>query len=415
MSVTEAKTPAQPSRGVGVVETSVLWAAKDFMASGGGSKEVPDEFAQSHELFVNLLHNLLLFEELRTGLSIDDEEDWYTRPVMDMVAQLQGVVSVKGMPQQDREDQDAFLDNFAIGYARWLNEMPENLADGPRFSMPSFYEKRVIRPRSSDERIFHRLRQIVAGTAIARGRDEHERILLAANGAFLFRGLRYAGHAHYLARREGRAAVYSASPGRITTMARFLDGPELTNIPLLQSDYLPLIEYLDLPRSGYDFSYLTTTLRPVRQRGLTERLLEMPPQQALERVLEIRQTPEGERVRQIWAERLLRPGRSSIEGPANLTVSHTTAGTIVQILAVAREDALQGEPRQEVRNSTVAGRIQQQDASGRAWQRVEKSEAKELWQQIEGRLAEPRDSPAGRSRALPDRLGSLFRKRSRRS
>jgi len=407
MSVTETNKPAQPSRAVGVVETSALWAARDFMA-GDSSVYVPDEFTGSYELFVNLLHNLLLFEELRTGLSIDDEEDWYTRPVMELVQQLQGVVSVTGMPRQDREEQDKFLDNFASAYAKWLNETPGKLADGPRFSMPSFYEKRVIRPRSTDERIYNQLRQTVAGTAIARNRDERELILLAANGAFLFRGLRYAGHANYLTKQEKRAAAYSASPGRITTMARFLDGREFTNIPFLQSDYLPLIENLDLPRSGYDFSYLKTTLRPVRQKGLTERLLAMPPQQALERVLEIRQTPEGERVRQIWAEQLLRPGRSSIEGPANLTVSHATAGTIVQIVAVAREDAAQAEPRQEVRNSIVAGDIQQHDASGRAWQRVEKSEAKELWQQIEGGLA-------GRSRALPNRLGSLFRKRSFRS
>ena len=389
MTTMEANEPALVWLGVGVVETSVLWAAKTFIESGDSRLEVADEFAVSRDLFINLLHNLLLFEELRTGLFIEDEEDWYTKPVMDLVKQLQGVVSVTGMPRQAPTEYEAVLDEFAVAYSKRLNGMRGKLSADPRFSMPSFYEKRVIRPRSSDELVYNRLRTSLVGTTIAHGRGEHELILMAANGAFLFRGLRYAAHAHFLARQEGRAAVYSASPGRITTMARFLDGPELANIPFLQTEYLPLIDHLGLPHSGYDFSYLMTTLRPVERPALTDRLMSMPPHQALERVLEIRQTAEGKRVRQIWADRLLRPSRAYIEGPVNLTVSNTTAGGVVQIVATARNDAVQGQPYQEVRNSTVAGPIEQYDRSGRAWQRVEKSEARELWQQIESTLPAP--------------------------
>ena len=50
-------------------------APRGYLRSDGGWVEVPDEFADSRELFTNLLHNLLLFDELRTNLDIGQEEE----------------------------------------------------------------------------------------------------------------------------------------------------------------------------------------------------------------------------------------------------------------------------------------------------------------------------------------------------
>ena len=306
--------PAQPSHSVGVVETSVLLAARLFMGSNTGHTSlysVYGEFARGSEVFVNFLHNLLLFEELRTDLSICGEDGWYNNSVMEMIEQLQGVVSVTGMPQQAPEEQDELLDAFATAYANWLNRNAAKITSSSPFSAPIFYQKRVDNPTSSDERIYDHIRHRVTETPITRELDKYGLDQMGVNGAFLFRGLGYAAHANFLAKQERRAAAYSASPGRIMALAYFLDPAEIVYIPLLQSDYLPLIEHLDLPQSGYDFSYLKTTLRPVGHRGLTDRLLGMAPRLALDRVLEIRQTTEGSRVRQIGVYDLARTRRTT--------------------------------------------------------------------------------------------------------
>jgi CspA family cold shock protein len=381
-SAMPAAISVRPSGGVAVVETSVLWASTHYMRSDTGPVEVPDEFANSRDLFICLLHNLLLFDELRTSLDIGEEDDWYTTGVFEMVDQLKGAVAVTGMPPL--EEKDVVLDSFAAAFSERLDHVAGRLGRRSKFPLPGFYQKRVIRPRSSDEQIFQRLQQtMAAGRSV--GRSPNELMELGANGAFLFRGLRYAAHANFLAN-EGQSAVYSASPGRIVALARFLDSSEIVGIPFLQShDYLLLIDGLGLPRSGYDWRFVKNTLRPIQPQSLTEGLLAMPPRQALERVLEIRGSPKGQRVRQIWAERLWQTGRSCLEGPVSLTVSNSQANSIVQIIGVVPNPVAELVARQEVTDSTVQGGITQHSDRA-AFQRVAASEADELSQWIGRRL-----------------------------
>lgn len=184
--------PAQPSHSVGVVETSVLLAARLFMGSNTGHTSlysVYGEFARGSEVFVNFLHNLLLFEELRTDLSICGEDGWYNNSVMEMIEQLQGVVSVTGMPQQAPEEQDELLDAFATAYANWLNRNAAKITSSSPFSAPIFYQKRVDNPTSSDERIYDHIRHRVTETPITRELDKYGLDQMGVNGAFLFRDL----------------------------------------------------------------------------------------------------------------------------------------------------------------------------------------------------------------------------------
>ena len=382
MPTSNGSNQSQPSGGVAVVETSVLWASGNYLGSDDGALDVPDEFADSRELFINLLHNLLLFDELRTGLNIGEEEDWYTTGVFEMIDRLKDTVQVTDMPPL--QDGDA-LDYFADAFSERLDFVIGQGDKASKYPLPTFYEKRVIRRRSSDELIFNHLLQRMETMKAAQSWGPQFMTTLGANGTFIFRGLRYAAHANSLAT-EGHSAVYSASPGRIVALARFLDPSEVVDIPFLQSkDYVRMIDSLGLPRSGYDWRFLNKTMRPLQSPGLTEQLLKMRPREALDRVLEIRTSPEGQRIRQIWAERLWRTSLSCIEGPVSLSVSHSHANTIVQIFAAARNATAELLARQEVKDSIVRGGIAQH-ADAAVLQKVEATEADELSQRIQSKL-----------------------------
>jgi cold shock CspA family protein len=266
---------------------------------------------------------------------------------------------------------------------------------------------RVVEP--SDESVYRVLQDAIEKTPHAHTLNWEEKFMLAANGAFLFRGLRYAGHANSLWKNENRAAVYSASPGRVGAIAAFLNEPSVANIPFLQTTYLDLIEGLSLPKTGYNWDFLPERMRPISDQTLSEMLVSLEPRKALEKVLAIRESSEGKRIREIWASRLWNKGRSCIEGGSSgQSIAHSQIhGPVVQI-AIAKESSSSGDPSyQTVRSSIIRGEIHQY-ASARAIQRADESEADELTQTIEARLLSPASSIRSGG-VQPERLG-LFRK-----
>jgi hypothetical protein len=367
------------ANGISVIETSVLWAAWSFMQQGC-DVDVPDEFTSARPLFINFLHNLLLFEHLRTDLDVAGEEDWYAQGVRSLIDELRGVVSVGGMPPIEQGG-DRFLENkFAPEFKAYVEKSVTGGKKKSLFDLPWFYYKRGLRTGSSDEMVYRVLQETIDQAPLVRGFDPEERFFLAANGAFLFRGLRYAGHANSVWKNETRAAVYSASPGRIAALASFLNSPTIGNVPFLQTNYLDLIEGLSLPKTGYDWDFLPERLRPIKQKTLREMLASLEPRKALEKVLSIRESADGKRIREIWASRLWNRGQSCIEGGQHI-VNSNVHGSVVQI-AISKE----AYGHQHINSSSIDREITQY-ASRKSIQSVDGSEADALTQMIETRLS----------------------------
>src|ERR1700737_4802579 len=147
----DSRAPEFP-KGIGVVETSVLWAARQYLR-GAGAEEVPDELAQTRVLFVNFLHNLLLFDSLRSDLDVVGEPDWYSDGVLEVLKTLEGVVSVGGMPSIERDEEDVF-DKFASQFVCYVERNVAGIKNGSLFALPGFYYKRGLRPVSGEERTY---------------------------------------------------------------------------------------------------------------------------------------------------------------------------------------------------------------------------------------------------------------------
>jgi hypothetical protein len=120
---------------------------------------------------------------------------------------------------------------------------------------------------------------------------------------FLFRGVCYAGFANSLAREQRRPVAYVASPGRIQAMEVTLSQSDMKKMKYPREAYADLVERLNLPPTGYDFSFLdsfsTSMLSPLALALSNEK-----PRRALRSVLEWRALSEARALRKEWAERI---------------------------------------------------------------------------------------------------------------
>lgn len=133
---------------------------------------------------------------------------------------------------------------------------------------------------------------------------------------FTFRGLCYAGYANSLIRTGDAAAVYLAAPGRMLALSRVLNHKDVQRIEYPRRGFNSLVDLLNLPSSGYDFTFLES-LSPYDTSPLAmliEKERHLEPREVLNHTLQLRKSPEARELRSEWTQRISGPSPSSAIG-----------------------------------------------------------------------------------------------------
>jgi hypothetical protein len=153
--------------------------------------------------------------------------------------------------------------------------------------------------------------------------------------------MRYSSHSQAIHSQEGLPSAFCASPRRIELLKDYAGSDYVKTLQYGMEGFSDLFGRLGLPRSGYDFSGFLYITKPISFTDLSLAIADLPPEEALTRVLDIRETDEGREVRQIWSQRLWAGGTHSVEGYGHQSVKNSTiSGNLIQIIGVPA-DALE--------------------------------------------------------------------------
>ena len=374
------------SSGVGVIDTSSLWAsgslifevdaprAADHMGDffRHPNRELHDT---KHSYFLSLLHNLILYDELRTDVDILAHEfEWYREPVRRLLDHLSPAIKIESMPQTVSDQQiveqiaPAFIEKTKSELrsgspSAGTGQIPAAAA-GYAYSRPDYvdaypggaFEEEIdgtIAGLSED--VAKELFELAGGDLGDRLNDMDNRdakfSALVRNLSILARTMRYAAHSRFVHNSEKRPAALCASPRRIELLQDYLDGDYLKSLQASATAFADLFSQLGLPSSGYDFSGFKKSVKPLSLTDLSRFIAALKPQDALDRVLSLRDKPEAKELRQVWAGRLWNSGEHALEGygrPITAAMTNVTAGgDVYQIIAVERS-ATPGLPEREL-------------------------------------------------------------------
>jgi hypothetical protein len=351
------------TRGVGVIDTSSLWAVatifyKEEISVYGDPTEVfynanRELYESQQQYFTFLLHNLILYDELRTDFEVlESEPDGYREAVKRFIAYLSPAVTIKPMPTSIT-DAEIMLKILPAFLERTRSDL--------RSAAPSPATEQIVastqdywhlqHSRSIDS--VYNLMQVLGAHAQAellalaesdlgpdlQGVDTHAKLSsIVRNLSVLARTMRYSSHSQAIHTQEGLPSAFCASPRRIELLKDYTSSDYMKTMQYGVEGFTDLFARLDLPRSGYDFSGFSHIVKPVSFTDLSLAIADLPPEEALARVLAIRETDEGREVRRIWSERLWAGGTHSVEGYGHQSVRNSTIfGNLIQIIGVPAE------------------------------------------------------------------------------
>ena len=139
------------------------------------------------------------------------------------------------------------------------------------------------------------------------------------------RTIRYSAHSRHIQSNEGRPSAFCASPQRIELLRDYFDADYLANTQLGATGFADLFAKLNLPKLGYDFSGIIS--KPLSLTDLGLAIAHLPTDEAIDRVLQVRNTDEAREIRRIWAARLWGTGLHAVEGySSSQSIENVTAG-----------------------------------------------------------------------------------------
>jgi hypothetical protein len=115
-------------------------------------------------------------------------------------------------------------------------------------------------------------------------------------------------HSNFLQKQEGVPSAFCALPKRIDLLRGYVDHQAITKSKRAVEAHMDL--FSGLPKTGYDFSSVVS--KPLPLSDLSQALKGLPAAEALDRVLEIRNTDAANEVRQAWADRLWAGGAHAV-------------------------------------------------------------------------------------------------------
>lgn len=352
--------------GIGVVDTSSLWAAANFLDSRPTSSQPtlssPNQAVNSSEQrehFTALMHNIILYDELRTDFDVLAREDSsYSGPIKTLVDRLAGAVAVAPLPStvSDFEIMEEILPMFFDALRRNhgdlgapaypLRETPFNWAMMNAFHADPWQSELdvhgggglppdFVRKFEAVYVSFLASRRVQTGSTAAGDEEQATVWLESAIRALsvVARTIRYAMHSRFLQTQEGLPSAFCASPRRIQLLQDYVDHDQFEAAKEQAVASPDLFSRLGLPKSGYDFSGLVA--KPLSLSDLGRAIAHLSPDEAVDLVLRIYDTDAAQELRGVWAERLWSAGSHALEGYSQVIRDVTVGGDLwVQLTAV---------------------------------------------------------------------------------
>jgi hypothetical protein len=323
-----------------VVDTTSLWAAAKLLGyDRNHPRRHEEEDTTNRHYFLSLLHSIVLYDELRTDTWVLTREfAEYSDAVKETLSRLAGAIRVTAMPDaDDREAMLCVLPTFVAGVreaASGRNLDPRSAGTlalvyarayaGGGAEPPDPLIIRVGRYRADDDdgniapKVWSEIDRLVKEARI-RGRGfgtvtEHEkRRALLRSLSIAARSVKYAAHSSSIQKEEGRPSALCASPRRMEILRGYLSREALSPLETGVGGFADLLPKLGLPTGGYDFTVMRD---PLPLTALSRAVQELSAQEALDRAIALRSTPEGRQLRQVWAGRLWDSSPQVIEGHA---------------------------------------------------------------------------------------------------
>jgi hypothetical protein len=144
--------------------------------------------------------------------------------------------------------------------------------------------------------------------------------------------MHYTAYANGYAKEKGVPAVYVASRARLSALERVLSRSEIERYQYVKTAYADLLDELPLPEQGYDFSIFSKSFMAHELSRLRLAFNSSNPTETITAVLQMRNSKQGENVRQLWAERIWKSANSCAIGQRNQSIENVTAhGNVNQI------------------------------------------------------------------------------------
>jgi hypothetical protein len=332
--------------GIGVVDTTSLWAAAKLLGYGGpNDPRRQEEVAADRRYFLSLLHSITLYDELRTDSWIlSHEAGWYSDAVKGTLSRLEEAVKVTAMPGvDDHEAMLHVLPAFVAGireaagsqdpdlrsagtlalisaraYARGGLQPPDPLLlryaeRGTPLEGVDPEVRREIEHLAKDPRVWGRGFRWFWCRVFGGVNERQKQEALLRSLSIAARSVKYAAHSSSIQKEEGRPAAFCASPRRIEILRGYLSREALSSLEAGADRFADLLPKLGLPTEGYDFTVMRD---PLPLTAMSRAVRRLSAQEALDRVVALRSTLEGRQLRQAWAARLWDSGPQALEGHA---------------------------------------------------------------------------------------------------
>jgi hypothetical protein len=271
-------------------------------------------------LFVDLLHQLLLYEQLTVVSSRDNNH----RDVDNILAILNEragkEVLLLALPDWDGEYKTEHENLLIENVCRLIRGLATDSfsAEIKRLHIPGLYNG----PVHEDYGRFSS-----AATRVGLDRE------LIPFGLYCFRGICYAGMGRSISSQTGRPTIYTAAPGRLTALEKILSAEALRQFRFPGQEYADLLKILNLPTSGYDFTFVDM---PVSQLSQVAAIAQSKaPGEALEWIAGQRERDEGVRLRLEWSAKLATSGAAT--GLAEIRTSDNARATASYLARLGRE------------------------------------------------------------------------------
>ena len=265
--------------------------------------------AEDKLLFEDLLHNLLLYDKIlldNTCNTVAELRDELVR-VIDVVNDRAGFPHIEQMPIAPK---NGALSEVVDQVCRILASKDESVVSSAYLPPIPWYYKT------------HSHHDFPAFAASAEKFGLSAELLPLA--LFIYRGLCYSGYANHFRKKHHVPVAYLASPGRLRALQPILSKEVMKKIEYPHSAYADLVNSLDLPQNGYDFSDLL--LEPSHLSSLAMLMADRHPEESLKLVYELRETTEGRAIRKTWASRIW---ASSASCAVSATTSNVIAGATI--------------------------------------------------------------------------------------
>jgi hypothetical protein len=311
--------------------------------------------ADDRDLFFDFLHDILLYDRI-----LLDDSCGHHPASAEVIWLMEQINTSQHDEIMTREELVNFsssdLGSVMSGICRMVKALPDRSAIIP-LAAPWGYRSNV-----------HVDYNAMKDYAAERGLNEDA----VPFALYCYRGFCYSSIARGHSASRHIPTVYLASPGRLTALQRIVSSDVIEENDYLRRGYVELLEVLDLPSNGFQFTDFSGRLLGHDISPLTTAYFNMAPANAFAEVLKLRTSSEARELRLEWGERLLDQATSCAVGlKASQVVSNSTIGGDVNMYLYA---SLSQKPRR-----VDMGKRQTRPASrrdGRSSSRQDVSEVK---------------------------------------